>query len=137
MLSLREVLPLGVALLAALWFVAGSGSAAPAGLVAAYAFDEGSGTSVTDSSGGGNTGTILNAAWSSSAKFGKALSFNGTSARVNIPDANSLDLTQRDDARGVGQPDGGAQQLARRHLQGQRQLLPGGVGHRQQAASAV
>ena len=37
----------------------------PAGLVAAYAFDEGSGTSVADASGNGNTGTIANATWSS------------------------------------------------------------------------
>ena len=35
------------------------------GLVAAYAFDEGSGTTVADASGNGNTGTIANATWSS------------------------------------------------------------------------
>ena len=35
------------------------------GLVAAYAFDEGTGTTVADASGNGNTGTIANATWTS------------------------------------------------------------------------
>ena len=59
-------------------------------MVAAYAFDEGSGTSVSDSSGNGNTGTVSGATWVSSGKFGKALSFNGSSALVSVPDAASL-----------------------------------------------
>ncbi len=64
------------------------------GLVAAYGFDEGSGTTVGDQSGSGNTGTIVNATWAvGTGKFGNALSFNGTNAAVTIPDANSLDLT--------------------------------------------
>ena len=78
------------------------GSAAPAsfpadaptgGLVAAYAFNEGSGTTTADASGGGNTGTLSNATWTSAGKYGAALSFNGTNARVNIPNAASLQLT--------------------------------------------
>jgi hypothetical protein len=67
--------------------------AATPGLVAAYAFDEGSGTTVTDTSGNGNTGTITNATWATSGKYGKALQFNGTTALVNIPDAASLHLS--------------------------------------------
>ena len=67
--------------------------AAPSGLVAAYAFDEGSGTTVTDASGNGNNGTISNATWATSGKYGKALQFNGTNALVSIPNAASLDLT--------------------------------------------
>ena len=67
--------------------------AAPSGLVAAYAFDEGSGTTVTDLSGNGNNGTITNATWSTSGKYGGALQFNGTSALVTIPDAASLHLS--------------------------------------------
>jgi outer membrane protein assembly factor BamB len=66
---------------------------AATGLVAAYGFDEGTGTTVTDASGNGNTGTITNATWAATGKFGKALQFNGTSARVNIPNAASLQLT--------------------------------------------
>src|SRR5919201_773580 len=73
--------------------VAGTAHAASAGLVAAYAFDEGSGSTVADASGNGNTGTIAGASWSSSGKFGKALSVNGSSSWVTVPDSNSLDLT--------------------------------------------
>ena len=65
----------------------------PANLVAAYGFEAGSGTSVLDSSGIGNTGVAANTTWSTAGKFGKALSFNGTNALVTVPDAASLDLT--------------------------------------------
>ena len=61
-------------------------------LVAAFAFDEGSGSSVADLSGNGNAGSIGAAAWTTQGKFGNALSFNGTSARVTIPDAPTLRL---------------------------------------------
>ena len=63
------------------------------GLVAAYSFDGGSGTTIYDSSGNGNNGTISNATWSTAGKFGDALSFNGTNAVVTIPNSASLDLT--------------------------------------------
>ena len=63
------------------------------GLVAAYAFDEGTGTTVADSSGNNYTGTITAATWTTSAKFGKALSFNGSSSWVAIPATTSLNLT--------------------------------------------
>ena len=65
----------------------------PPGLRAAYSFNEGSGTTVADASGTGNAGTIGTATWTTQGKFGNALSFNGTSARVTVPDASSLDLT--------------------------------------------
>ncbi len=61
--------------------------------MAAYGFNEGFGTIVTDASGNGNTGTIGTATWTTSGKYGNALSFNGTSARVTVNDSNSLDLT--------------------------------------------
>jgi hypothetical protein len=48
---------------------------------------------VADVSGNGNTGTIANATWTTAGKYGNALSFNGTSSRVTIPDALSLHLT--------------------------------------------
>ncbi|MEV0228470.1 LamG-like jellyroll fold domain-containing protein [Nonomuraea sp. NPDC050786] len=66
---------------------------ADTGLVAAYGMNEGTGTTVADSSGKSNTGTLSNATWSNSGKYGKALSFNGTSAYVNIPDSTTLRLT--------------------------------------------
>src|SRR5581483_11006982 len=62
-------------------------------LVAAYAFEEGSGSSVSDASGRGNTGTIQNATWTTAGKYGKGLAFNGATARVTVPDATSLHLT--------------------------------------------
>jgi hypothetical protein len=62
-------------------------------LVAAYSFDEGTGTTVADITGHGNNGTIANATWTTSGKFGKALVFNGSSSLVTIPDSQSLRLT--------------------------------------------
>ena len=66
-------------------------SASP-GLVAAYGFEEGSGTTVVDSSGSGNDGSIVNAARTSAGVFGSALNFDGSSARVIVPDSASLHL---------------------------------------------
>jgi uncharacterized repeat protein (TIGR01451 family) len=62
-------------------------------LVAAYSFDEGTGTTVADASGNNRTGTIANATWTTTGKYGKALSFNGTSAKVRIPDDPGLHLS--------------------------------------------
>jgi fibronectin type 3 domain-containing protein len=67
-------------------------SAQTAGLVAAYAFDEGSGTTAVDSSGNNNTGTIDGARWTTAGLFGNALVFNG-SARVTVANAASLQPT--------------------------------------------
>ena len=72
--------------------VSASTSAAP-GLVAAYGFDEGSGATVSDASGNGNDGTITDATWAASGKFGQSLQFNGNSSLVTVPDAASLHLS--------------------------------------------
>src|SRR5262249_41194826 len=48
----------------------------PTGMVAAYGFNEGAGGSTADASGHALTGTLSNAAWTTSGKFGNALSFN-------------------------------------------------------------
>jgi hypothetical protein len=66
---------------------------APPGLVGAWAFDEGSGTTTADQSGRGNSGTLSNAIWTVDGKFNKALSFNGSNAWVTVADSASLDLT--------------------------------------------
>jgi len=66
---------------------------AQTGLVAAYAFNEGAGTTVADISGNNNTGTINGATWTTAGRFGSALVFNGSSAQVTIPNAASLRLT--------------------------------------------
>ena len=63
------------------------------GLVAAYGFNEGAGTTVADVSGNNNTGTIGGATWTTAGRFGNALAFNGTSAQVTVPNATSLRLT--------------------------------------------
>jgi hypothetical protein len=63
------------------------------GLVAAYSFDEGSGTTVFDKSAYGNNGTIGNATWTASGKYGNALVFDGVSALVTIPNSASLQLS--------------------------------------------
>jgi chitodextrinase len=67
--------------------------ASSTGLVASYSFNEGVGTTVTDSSGNGNNGTISGATWTTAGKYGSALSFNGTSSRVVINDSASLHLS--------------------------------------------
>jgi hypothetical protein len=73
--------------------VANTAPPPPTGLVAAYAFDETTGSSAGDASGTGNLGTIANATRTTAGKYGGALSFNGTNSWVTVPDANSLDLT--------------------------------------------
>src|SRR4051794_4230476 len=55
----------------------------PAGLVAAYSFDDGSGTTLTDSSGGGHNGTIVGGSWTGGHDSG-ALSFDGNGAYVDL-----------------------------------------------------
>ena len=63
-----------------------------AGLVAAYNFDEGVGSTVTDLSGNGNDGMINGASWTNQGRFGNALSFAPPNW-ITVNDSNSLDLT--------------------------------------------
>jgi glucose/arabinose dehydrogenase/PKD repeat protein len=74
-------------------WVASFAQSGPTGLKAAYGFEEGSGTTTADRSGFNNTGTLAGATWTPQGHFGSALSFNGTSALVTIPDSPSLTLT--------------------------------------------
>ena len=55
-----------------------------AGLVAAFAFEENVGTTTADASGGANTAQLVSAVWTTDGKFGNALVFNGTNARVTV-----------------------------------------------------
>jgi uncharacterized protein (TIGR03437 family) len=59
-------------------------------LIAAYAFDENSGSTTTDASGNSNTGQIKGATWTASAKHGKALSFNGSSSYIDLGKSATL-----------------------------------------------
>jgi VCBS repeat-containing protein len=65
----------------------------PPGLVAAYSFNEGSGTALIDRTGLGRTGTVSGATWSTAGRNGGALSFDGVNDVVTIADHSSLDLT--------------------------------------------
>jgi hypothetical protein len=61
------------------------------GLVGYWKFDETSGTTAADSSGNGNTGTLTNGpAWTTGGMNNGALTFNGTSQYVSVPDASNL-----------------------------------------------
>jgi hypothetical protein len=62
-------------------------------LVAAYGFNEGTGTTTADASGNGNVATLGGPTWTSQGKFGRALSFDGTNDLVTVADAPSLDLS--------------------------------------------
>ncbi len=63
------------------------------GPVAAYAFDEGAGTTLGDVSGNALNGAVSGATWTTQGRYGGALSFDGVNDRVNVPDATLLDLT--------------------------------------------
>jgi Concanavalin A-like lectin/glucanases superfamily len=66
----------------------------PSGLVAAYNFDEGAGPTLTDYSTSANDGTLDGATWTTSGKYGGALSFDGTNDRVIVGASSSLDLVR-------------------------------------------
>jgi len=66
---------------------------AQSGLVAAYSFSQGSGTTVSDNSGNNLAGMIVGATWTTAGKYGNALSFNGTSSYVDLGNPAALQLT--------------------------------------------
>ncbi len=63
------------------------------GLVAAYGFNEGTGTALLDQTGTGHTGTIAGPTWTAQGRFGSALTFDGVNDWVTVNDANDLDFT--------------------------------------------
>jgi hypothetical protein len=63
------------------------------GLVAAYGFNEGTGTTLLDQTGTGHAGAVAGAAWTTQGKFGSALTFDGVNDWVTVNDANDLDFT--------------------------------------------
>ena len=65
----------------------------PPGLLAGYAFDEGSGGAVADASGHGLTGTLANGAGWAAGRFGSAVNLDGTNDNVGLGSAASLLLT--------------------------------------------
>lgn len=67
----------------------------PTGLVGAWGFNEGAGTTSGDSSGNNNVGTMTGGGvtWNPAGHTGSALSFDGTAGYLNIPNSTSLGLT--------------------------------------------
>ena len=63
------------------------------GLIANWKFDENTGTTAQDSSGNGNTGTLINSPAWVPGKVNSALFFDATSKYVEVPDANILSPT--------------------------------------------
>jgi hypothetical protein len=63
-------------------------------LAGAWGFEEGSGSSATDSSGNTNTGTLVNTPTRVGGKYGQGIQLNGTTQYISVNDSNSLDFTQ-------------------------------------------
>jgi hypothetical protein len=70
---------LGLAMAAPAW-----GAPPAPGIVAAYSFDEGLGTTAVDASGNGHAGTVVGASWTPGGRHGGALSFDGSSNYVGL-----------------------------------------------------
>jgi hypothetical protein len=64
------------------------------GLIGFWKLDEGSGDIVYDSSIHGNDGTVYGATWTTNCHSNSCLSFDGMDDYVEVPDSNSLDITQ-------------------------------------------
>ncbi|UCF08626.1 MAG: hypothetical protein JSW28_02755 [Thermoplasmata archaeon] len=69
----------------------GDGTRSGEDLVLELHFNEGSGSTVYDSSGNGNDGTINGASWTNG-KYGKALNFDGTGDYVEIPHTDQFNF---------------------------------------------
>jgi hypothetical protein len=65
----------------------------PAGLVAGFGFDEGTGTTASDSSGNGNIAALRNGVTWTAGHFGNGLAFDGTSGYLSMPNSPSLDIS--------------------------------------------
>ena len=95
----------------------------PPGLVAGYSFDAGSGTTVADVSGNGNTGTITGATWVAG-RYGGGSELQrdeqcGAGGVVGV-----VEPGLGDDVGGVDPADGGAERLAHDRAAGDGCLLP-------------
>lgn len=64
-----------------------------AGLTAGYAFDEVAGTSALDSSGNGNTATLVNGVARTTGKYDGGLTFDGGNDYLTVPNSASLNVS--------------------------------------------
>ena len=67
-------------------------SSGPSHAAASYGFEEATGATIADESGG-NDGTLNGATRTNAGRFGRALSFDGEDDIATVPDAAALDLT--------------------------------------------
>jgi hypothetical protein len=67
--------------------------ATTAGLVAAFGFNEGGGSSTADATGNGHTGAVSGATWTTQGRFGGALAFDGVNDWVTVSSTALLALT--------------------------------------------
>lgn len=63
------------------------------GLLSYWQFEENTGTTVSDSFGSSN-GTLVNGTWTANGIYGNAISFNGSTDYVEIPNYASLNITE-------------------------------------------
>ena len=75
------------------WFTKDTSAVIPSGLVAAYGFNETTGTATSDSSGNGNNGTLINGPVFVAGKNGNAINLDGANDYVNLGNPASLQLT--------------------------------------------
>jgi glucose/arabinose dehydrogenase/PKD repeat protein len=66
---------------------------APTGLAGAWGFNAGAGTSAVDSSGNGNTATLLNGLAWGTGKYGSGLSLDGVNDYLSVPNSASLNVS--------------------------------------------
>ena len=93
-------LVLGMLLLLVLFFLSPSlsvHSALDIGLIAHGSFNEGSGNTTSDSSGKGNTGTLVNSPAWVDGELGKALDFSGSNNYVLVPHDDLIDFASNED----------------------------------------
>ena len=67
--------------------------ATPPGLVGAWGFSEGNGTTTADGSGNANTATLLNGPSWVTGKYGTGLSLDGANDNLSIPNSTSLNIS--------------------------------------------
>jgi hypothetical protein len=80
------------------------------GPVAAYSFDEGTGTTVADVTGDGHTATIESGGWTTHGRYGGAISFDGSGGNkcVSVPDSPELRFTEEFTLEAWVRPEGGS-----------------------------
>ena len=65
----------------------------PPGLVAAWTFSEGAGTSANDATGNGNTATLLNGTAWAAGPYDSSVSFNGVNGYLSVANSPSLNIS--------------------------------------------